>query len=304
VRPAYLELTLVALALAFCVRADAQDLEPRAYGNAPSGLNFLIVGYAHAEGGLVTDPSVPLENAHLEIPTGVVGYARTFGLWHRSAKVAVAIPYAWLSGSAVVNGAPQERNVSGFYDPKLGFTINLYGAPALSLKEFPSYHQKLIIGASVSASAPYGQYDGTRLVNIGSNRWSIKSELGASVAVKRWIFELDAGATFYQDNDDFFGGQKREQDPVYSTQGHVIYSFRSGVWAALDSTYYTGGQTTVDGVEGASDFNNSRVGLTVTVPINRRNSLKLYASSGLSTRTGTDFDIGGIAWQHRWGGGM
>jgi hypothetical protein len=108
VRAAYLELTLVVLGLAICARADAQDLEPRTYSNSPSGLNFLIVGYAHAEGGLVTDPSIPLENAHLEVPTGVVGYARTFGLWSRSAKVAVAVPYAWLSGTADVNGEPQE----------------------------------------------------------------------------------------------------------------------------------------------------------------------------------------------------
>src|SRR5262245_12349056 len=121
---------LAMLATAF---AHAQDLEPRAYGNAPVGLNFLIIGYAHAEGGLVTDPSIPLENPHLEIPTMVAAYARTFGLWSRSAKVAVGVPYAWLSGTADVNGVPQSRVVDGFADPRIGFTINLYGAPAYSL---------------------------------------------------------------------------------------------------------------------------------------------------------------------------
>jgi len=299
-----LRLALFALVAAFSVRVHAQDLEPRAYGNAPVGLNFLIVGYAHAEGGLVTDPSIPLENPHLEVPGAFVGYARTLGLWNRSAKVAVALPYAWLSGSADLNGVPQSRVVDGFADPRVGFTINLYGAPALSLKEFASYHQNVIIGASVAVSAPFGQYDGDRLVNIGSNRWSLKSEIGTSWAVRRWILELDVGATIYQDNDDFFGGQKREQDPVYAAQGHVIYSFKSGVWAALDSTYYTGGQAELDGVESGSELKNSRAGLTLVFPINRRNSLKLYASSGISVRTGTDFDIGGIAWQYRWGGGI
>ena len=297
-------LALLALVVAASARIHAQDLEPRAYGNAPVGLNFLIVGYAHAEGGLVTDPSIPLENPHLEVPAAVVAYARTFGLWGRSAKVAMGVPYAWLSGSADVGGVPQSRVVDGFGDPRVGFTINLYGAPALSLKEFAGYKQKLIIGASVAASAPFGQYDGDRLVNIGSNRWALKSEVGASVAVKRWILELDAAATAYQDNDDFFGGQEREQDVVYATQGHVIYGFKSGVWGALDATYYTGGQARVDGIKSGGELENSRLGLTLVFPVNRRNSIKLYASSGISVRTGTDFDVGGIAWQYRWGGGM
>lgn len=299
----YWRLVLVALAASIGLSARAQDLEPRAYSNAPDGLNFLIVGYAHAEGGLVTDPAIPLENPHLEVPGAVVAYARTFGLWNRSAKVAVALPYAWLSGSADVNGVPQERVVDGFGDPKIGFTINLYGAPALSLKEFASYRQKLIIGASVAASAPYGQYDDDRLINIGSNRWSLKAEVGASWAVRRWILELDAGATGYQDNDDFYGGQKREQDTVYATQGHVIYGFKSGIWGAIDATYYTGGQTRVNGADSGEELGNTRIGLTLVFPINRHNSVKLYTSSGISVRSGTDFDVGGMAWQYRWGGG-
>ena len=91
---------------------------------------------------------------------------------------------------------------------------------------------------------------------------------------------------------------------MYATQGHVIYGFKSGVWAALDATYYTGGQATVSGTKSGGELDNSRFGLTLVFPINRRNSIKLYASSGISVRAGTDFDIGGIAWQYRWGGGI
>jgi hypothetical protein len=35
-----------------------------------------------------------------------------------------------------------------------------------------------------------------------------------------------------------------------------------------------------------------------------RNSVKLYASSGVAARTGNNLDLLGIAWQHRWGGGL
>jgi len=104
--------------------------------------------------------------------------------------------------------------------------------------------------------------------------------------------------------DSFFGGQTRAQDPIYSLQGHVLYHFRSGIWAALDITYYTGGRTTIDGVEGNDLQKNVRLGATVALPVNRHNSVKLYASTGVSTRTGSDFDAVGIAWQYRWGGGL
>jgi hypothetical protein len=294
---------LVALALLLAGRAHAQDLEPRAYSNAPTGLNFLILGYVWTEGGVVTDPSVPLENAHLESPGGVAAYARSFGLWGRSAKVDVVVPYASISGTADFDGVPVSRDVSGFADTRVRFSYNFYGAPALSLRDFRSYRQKVIVGGSVTATAPTGQYDSTKLVNIGTNRWSVKTEIGTSVAVNRWVFELDLAGTFYEDNDDFLGST-REQDPIYSVQGHVIYGFKSGVWIALDSTHYTGGRTTVDGVEGDDLKENTRAGLTLAFPINRRNSIKLYASSGVSTRTGTDFDVAGIGWQYRWGGGV
>jgi hypothetical protein len=42
----------------------------------------------------------------------------------------------------------------------------------------------------------------------------------------------------------------------------------------------------------------------VALPVNRHNSIKLYGSTGVSTRTGSDFDVVGIAWQYRWGGGL
>jgi len=153
-------------------------------------------------------------------------------------------------------------------------------------------------------SVPLGQYDSDKLVNIGTNRWSAKPELGISKAWGPLTLELAAGVTFYTDNDDFLGGRTREQDPLYSVQGHVIYGFQSGIRVALDGTYYTGGRTTVDGVRGNDRQENSRVGATVALPVDRHNSVKLYASTGASARTGTNFNIVGIAWQYRWGGGM
>jgi hypothetical protein len=296
---------LIVLALAAAVpSAHAQDLEPRAYANTPTGLNFVILGYAYAQGDVATDPSVPLTNADLDVHTTFLAYARSLDIWGLSGKFDVVLPYGWVSGTADFMGQPREREVSGFGDPRLRFSVNFYGAPALTLKEFADYKQDLIIGASLQVTVPVGQYDSDKLVNIGTNRWSVKPELGISKAWGRLTLELAAGVTLYTDNNDFLGGMTREQDPIYSVQGHVIYGFQSGIWVALDGTYYTGGRTTVDGVRGNDLQENTRLGATVALPVNRHNSIKLYGSTGVSARTGANFDIVGIAWQFRWGGGL
>ena len=282
----------------------AQDIEPRAYSNAPVGVNFLIAGYAYTHGGVSFDPSVPLTDAKLNTSNAVLAFASVFDLWGDSAKFDAIVPYTWLSGTAEYQGQSVQRTVSGFANPAFRLSINLYGAPALSLKEFADWEQDLIIGVSLRVSAPWSQYDPTRLVNIGTNRWSFKPELGISKALGPWTLEMQAAATIYTDNHDFFGGNAFSQDPLYSVQGHVIYAFRSGNWVSLDATYFTGGRTTVNGVLQDDLQQNSRLGATLAFPVDRANSIKFYASSGVAARTNNNYNLIGVAWQYRWGGGL
>ncbi len=295
---------LSALPLAGVSVARAQQIEPRAYSNAPVGVNFALATYGFADGSVVVDPSVPLENANLQMHVTGVAYVRTLGLWGLSTKANVVLPFAWLSGTAELAGEPVQREVSGLGDVGLRVSVNLFGAPALLPGEFASYRQRAIIGASLNVSVPTGQYDSDRLVNIGTNRWLVKPELGVSRALGLWTLELAVAASLFGKNDEFMGGQTREQAPLYSVQGGVIYNFPHAIWAALNGTYYTGGRTTVDGVEGDDQQENSRAGLTVTFPASRRHSVKLFASTGVSTRTGGNYDLFSVAWQYRWGGGL
>lgn len=283
---------------------SAQDLEPRAYTNIPVGLNFLLVGFAHSEGGIPLDPSSLLEDAKVESRTGVLAYSRSLGLGGRSGSVNLIIPYSRLSGSALVDGDRRSRTVRGLGDPALRFTYNFFGAPALDLKDFRSYRQRTIFGTSLLVKIPIGRYEPSKLLNIGTNRWTVKPELGVSRVIGRWIVEAAAAAAFFTDNDDFFGGNEKKQDPIYSLQGHVILPFRPGLWGALDATYYAGGRTTVNGEEKDNLQQNWRLGATLAVPVDRRNSIKLYASTGVHTRTKSNFDLFGLAWQYRWGGGL
>ncbi|MBL8201575.1 MAG: transporter [Chromatiales bacterium] len=281
-----------------------QELEPRAYSNTPTGLNFLLAGYGYTEGNLSFDPSVPIEGADLRTNSAVVAWARSLGVRGRSAKVDIVAPYTWLSGTALVEGQPRRREVAGFGDPRFRYSVNLYGAPALSLQEFSSYRQDVIVGASLQVSVPVGQYDDSKLVNIGTNRWAFKPELGISKSWGAWTVDVAAAAALYTDNTDFLGGSTLSQDPLYSVQGHIVYGFRSGIWLALDGTYYWGGQTSVDDVKADTLKRNTRLGLTVALPVDLRNSVKLFAGTGVSSRTGDEYDGLGVVWQYRFGRGF
>ncbi|MET0440685.1 MAG: transporter [Casimicrobiaceae bacterium] len=286
--------------------ARAQDIEPRAYSNAPIGVNFLISGYAYTHGGLAFDGSLPVQDPDLKTSSAVLAYVRTLDLWGMSGKFDAIVPYTWLSGTAraVSTGETIQREVDGPADARFRLSVNLYGAPALTLKEFRDWQQDLIVGVSLQVSVPTGQYDPSRLINIGTNRWSFKPEVGVSKAVGPWTLEFSAAVSLYTDNTDFLDGKNRSQDPVYSVRGHAIYSFPSGIWASLDATYFTGGRTTINGALSNDLQQNWRVGGTLAFPVDARNSIKLYASSGVFARTGNDFDLAGIAWQYRWGGGV
>jgi len=252
----------------------------------------------------MTDPSVPLKDAEIQIRGIPLAYARILNFWGRSGKFDVILVHTFASGSATVDGELRERDVSGFADPKLRLSINLYGAPALSLKEFKGYQQDLVIGASLQVSPPLGQYDSDKLLNIGTNRWSFKPEVGVSKAMGPLTFELAVNAIFLTENDEFFGNTKYKQDPIYSGQSHIIYRFKRGVWCSLGGTYYAGGGTTKNGIESDDLQENTRFGATFSFPISKSHSIKLNATTGVFTRTGSDFDTLGFIWLYRWGEGF
>jgi hypothetical protein len=291
-----LALLLIAPALSL-----AQSMEPRAYSNAPTGMNFLLVGYGYTVGDVGFDATVPLENGKARIHSLPVGYVRSLDVFGRGGNIALLLPFADMTATATVGGTTQaRREVTGLADPAVRLAVNFLGAPALDAQEFASYRQDLIVGTSLTVTAPLGQYDPSRLINLGSNRWSVKPELGISQSLGAWTVELAAGATWFTDNDDFYNGRTRTQEPLYSAQVHVTRQLARGMWAAVSATHYEGGRPAVDGVVRGDRLSGTRAAATFALPIGRRDSLKLSASSGLYARTGSDYDGIGLTWQHVW----
>jgi hypothetical protein len=283
--------------------AAAQSIEPRAYSPAPVGTNFAGIAYVKGYGPLESDQAFPASRIDLEVDSLLLGYTRSFNLLGKSAKFDVVVPYAKLSGEATFAGMPIENRVSGIGDPAARLTILFHGAPAMTLEEFGAYRQDLLIGASVQISVPIGKYDRTKLLNLGSNRWSVKPELGISKTWGRWTLETAAGAAFFGANDEFLGAHKRTQKPIYSVQGHLIYNLAPGAWFAVNTSFFTGGENRIDGFSVGSLQRNWRAGVISAFPITRRVSVKMSASKGVSARTGNNLDLYGVALQYRWGEG-
>jgi hypothetical protein len=280
------------LSVFICQQAQAQEIEARAYSNAPIGINFVTGGIAQAKSGSYT------------LTTEAVNLTRIIDVFGQSGRISLLVPYAQLSGTGTLG--PQNINASaeGLSDPVVKISANLYGAPALSLEEFKNYKQDLIIGTSLAASIPWGKYNSEQMLNVGANRSLIQPAIGASQAIGPWRLELAGMATIYTSNTNFLGGNTLSQNPMYSSEAHVIYYFQNTAYISADATYYTGGQKYVNGTSIAGSQENWRFGSTFSYPVNQHNSIRLTGSKGVYSNTNTDYTALGISWQYRWGGGL
>ncbi len=280
--------------------AGTQELIPAAYTPAPYGINLLSLASTYNSGDLAFDPSGPIEDASARITSTTLNYTRTLNIAGRSANIGVIVPYVLGDLEGLYLGEQAYADRSGLGDLYFRGAVNLYGAPAMSPMEFGAFKPRTMIGASLVVIAPTGQYDPTKLINIGTNRWGFKPEVGFVHVMGRWAIDGYVGGWFYTDNTDFFNGLTREQNPILSTQFHVRYLFKPGLWAAIDANFWRGGQTAVNGAVNDDTQRNSRVGATVSIKLSRSQSLRVAASRGAITRIGGDFSSIGVSYGYSW----
>jgi hypothetical protein len=285
--------------------AAAQDLEPRAYSPSPSGTTFMVVSATRSAGGVFTDPSAALTDVDARIGILGLGVGHSFPLLGKSALFLGLVPLTWGEIEGQIGEALRQASRRGLADPRLKLSIILSGSEPMTLAEFVRAPRRPITGLSVTAVPPLGQYDPAKLVNLGSNRWAFKPELGVSVPAGRWTLDGYAGVWIFTDNDRYFPGTAvRHQDPIVALQGHASYAIsRRFGWVAADATWYGGGDVTIDGTDAFSPFRNVRLGATWAVPLGPRYSLKAAYSAGAATRVGADFRTITVAWQMRLLGG-
>lgn len=276
-------------------------MEPRAYSSSPEGTNFLAVIGGGTHGAILFDASLPITDVTADLGNATLGYGRTFALGGRQALVTLAVPYLWGHVQGEVLEQRNRVTRSGFADVRFRTSVNLLGPGAMSVEEFRKAPKQTILGVSLTIQVPMGEYDATKLINLGTNRFGFKPEVGVSVPVGRWYLDAYAGVWFFETNSDFFPGDTtRRQDPLFTLQGHASYTFPNRAWMAFDVTWYGGGSATVDSGSPSERQSNTRGGATFSFPLTSRQSIKIAAATGASTRAGSDFDSWIAAWQLTW----
>lgn len=293
---------VVAAILLLCATHDAraQDMEPRAYSAVPTGLNFFVANYLRTTGSVSLDPSLPITGVEASINTWNLAYERTFALFGRAASAAIVVPFFQGELSGQVFGAGTVVSRTGLGDIRIRLAENLIGNPALTPDEFARRQPTTTFGTSLVVIAPTGDYNSSHLVNISSHRWGFRPEIGLSQPIGDWFADVAGGAWFFTDNDDFFMGHVRNQAPLLEVQGHAGYNFQPGLWLSVDGSYFSGGETSLNGIPDHDAQTGSRYGLTLSVPVRDGLSAKLAWSTWLSAHDGGNYNIIGVTLQYRW----
>jgi hypothetical protein len=231
----------------------AQDMQPRRWAHLPTGQNFVTANYAHTDAAIASDPVLRIQSGHAEIDSTFVGYIRTFTLLDKSARIELRQPWHDGHWTGLMNNQPFSVSRSGWGDTTARFAVNLIGAPPLDGQAYRGYRAtteiETIVGAALGLQLPTGEYMKDKLINLGSNRFTYRPQLGVVHKRYAWSFEATGAVAFFSDNDSFFRGNKLSQDPLVTLETHIVYTFRSGLWAAVSGGLGLGAETSINTIE-------------------------------------------------------
>jgi hypothetical protein len=262
------------------------------------------------DGSINYNGSLPVSGATGTYQVPSLTLYHSFNLFGRSANALASLSYGRGTFQGTVAGAGEQIYRSGLLDSVYRLSVNLKGGPSTPIQDYVKWRQNVLLGASLKVIAPSGQYDPTKLINWGTNRWSFKPELGYSQRFRNIVLDGYGGVWFFTTNSDFWsrnafylGTRSQSQNPIGAFEGHLSYDFKPRLWASLDGNYWWGGETSIRGVKNPLSMeSNSRLGATVSVPITKHQSIKLSDSNGTYIRFGGNYQNFSAAWQYSWVG--
>jgi hypothetical protein len=289
------------LVLSFSSALVAQEMEPRSYAVVPTGLHAMALSFTYSSGNVVTEGSSPVQDLDVSNKVFNLGYVQTFRFLNKLSRISVSMPYGFLNGSAKFQGIDTTGSRTGFYDGRIKFGVNLFGSPALKPQQFQKFQEHTVFGVSLVISVPLGQYYPTKLINLSSNRWGFKPELGLSHRDGRLFYEVYGGLWMYTQNPNYFKSYHQNENVLLSFQAHVDYTFPHGKYIALNGGYADGGETYLNGVAQNDQERNWRLGATFSSPVfNKHQSIKFMVNTGIATRAGQNYTALTLVYQYSW----
>jgi hypothetical protein len=288
-------LSVVLACLASLPAAMAQELEVRLWSHLPNEMNFATAAYVDTHADIAFDPALQISDATLKMTTYLAAYMRTFSVLGRSARLDVRQPWKQATWTGTLAGAPASVERDGWGDSTIRLSVHLLGAPPLEGAAYAAYRaaaaDETLVGVALGIDLPTGEYMSDKLLNIGSNRFTFRPQLGIVRNIGRLSLEATAMAALFTDNNDFFNGGTFKQEPIYSLQGHATYTLPDGLWLSAGAAGATGGQTTVNDAAKNDARDTLYYGISAGYPVMPWLGAKLgYVATRRQSATGSDTD--------------
>ncbi|MEZ4601385.1 MAG: transporter [Syntrophotaleaceae bacterium] len=187
-----------------------------------------------------------------------------------------------IAGEAELDGdLISDTSTQGIADPVVLMTTWFINRP----------EDKLWLGWTPYVTVPIGEYDKKRALNLGSNRWALKNELGMIKGFGKFYLDLIGNVTIFGDNDDFWTGTDTvtlEQDALFGAEVHLSYDISPRWWIGLSYFYSNGGETEVDGIDQNDDQDNHALMFTSAFGIGDHYQLLLQYRDDFGVKSGVE----------------
>jgi len=288
----------------FSPHLRGQFTEAHNYDNTPVGVNQVELTYAYAHANTSIDTSLIVAGAKFNVNQGNISYTRYFGLARHLVWMEADIPLASASGS--VANTDIHTSITGLADSSFTVSTLLMGGKALSTEQFAQYKPTTTLGVSLAITAPTGQYNRDRLLNLGADRWSFKPEIAVSHRFgpeQKWQLDAYGNVYFFTDNTSYRGNEVLRQQALPGIEGHVSYSFSDSVWASFDTRYSFRGPTVVDGVNQDNSQQNFMLGSEINLSLTHRNALVFEFAKAFVHKNGPAVTGFAVKYSYTWGKG-
>ncbi len=257
----------------------AQDVEPRRWTPIPLGTHILGVGYSYTSGNVFFDPLLQAADVKIKAHALAVSFAQPFKIGNKLGSVSILVPFTGADWDGLLSGVPTGINRTGFADPRLRASVILAGPPAGNAMEIRQYKLDnptyTSVGVSLAITLPLGEYYEDKLINLGSNRFVFRPQVGMIHYWGPWSFELTGSVFLYTRNPDFFNNSDRAQRPTFALQSHLVKQFRKGAWISLGAGYGLGGESIVNRQPNGDFRSNLLASASYSFMISQRQGLKL-----------------------------
>lgn len=280
-------IALIMITLSIPFTAIAEN-DPRDSINAPDGTSIFLFYYRNYYGSdLYANGTKTSNNLDFNLDMAIFRYAHFVSLGDWTWSYDVLQPIGDLDFTTY--------NTNGLGDTNFATHIN---TPYLIQTD----KMKYMMSAGFYLSAPTGDYDNSKVVNLGTNRWSYKFEYTPLILqAGKLVLEFTGDVTFYTDNNDYGAASAElETDPLFGLTTHLSYNLTDSFWIGASHYYYSGAENDVSGVNQNDQAKTQALRLTASFNVAPNVIMMLQYQTEIKKDNGVKQDYVGTRIAYIW----